>query len=163
MNEWVLIATCKQLVWSTRIDRNMTIWILRGPTDTCSVPTNCNDCDWSWLETEFFYDILDSFFGVCSWRFAHSVATCCWCTVDFSVLLMHRGLQCPPREHPMTCVPNTSSVFGWARTLLLLPLRCPLIREGTFRRSSHVSRKIQTGHVMSDHSQWARVSATWTH
>jgi hypothetical protein len=28
MNEWVLIATCKQLVWSTRIGRNMPIWIL---------------------------------------------------------------------------------------------------------------------------------------
>ncbi len=27
MNEWVLIATCKQLVWSTRIGRNMPIWI----------------------------------------------------------------------------------------------------------------------------------------
>jgi hypothetical protein len=27
-NEWVLIITCKQLVWSTRIDRNMPIWIL---------------------------------------------------------------------------------------------------------------------------------------
>jgi hypothetical protein len=27
-NELVLIATCKQLVWSTRIGRNMTIWIL---------------------------------------------------------------------------------------------------------------------------------------
>jgi hypothetical protein len=25
-NEWVLIATCKQLVWSTRIGRNMPIW-----------------------------------------------------------------------------------------------------------------------------------------
>ena len=28
MNEWVLIATCKQLVWSSRIGRNMPIWIL---------------------------------------------------------------------------------------------------------------------------------------
>ena len=28
MNEWVLIATCKQLVWSTRIGRNMPIWNL---------------------------------------------------------------------------------------------------------------------------------------
>ncbi len=28
LNEWVLIATCKQLVWSTRIGRNMPIWIL---------------------------------------------------------------------------------------------------------------------------------------
>jgi hypothetical protein len=28
MNEWVLISTCKQLVWSTRIGRNMPIWIL---------------------------------------------------------------------------------------------------------------------------------------
>jgi hypothetical protein len=28
MNEWVLIATCTQLVWSTRIGRNMPIWIL---------------------------------------------------------------------------------------------------------------------------------------
>ena len=28
MNEWVLIANCKQLVWSTRIGRNMPIWIL---------------------------------------------------------------------------------------------------------------------------------------
>ncbi len=27
-NEWVLISTCKQLVWSTRIGRNMSIWIL---------------------------------------------------------------------------------------------------------------------------------------
>ncbi len=26
--EWVLITTCKQLVWSTRIVRNMPIWIL---------------------------------------------------------------------------------------------------------------------------------------
>ncbi len=28
MNEWVLIRTCKQLVWSTRTGRNMPIWIL---------------------------------------------------------------------------------------------------------------------------------------
>jgi hypothetical protein len=28
MNEWVLITTCKQLVWSTRIGRSMPIWIL---------------------------------------------------------------------------------------------------------------------------------------
>jgi hypothetical protein len=28
MNEWVLIATCKQLVWSIRIDRNIPIWFL---------------------------------------------------------------------------------------------------------------------------------------
>ncbi len=28
LNEWVLIATRKQLVWSTRIGRNMSIWIL---------------------------------------------------------------------------------------------------------------------------------------
>jgi hypothetical protein len=28
MNEWVLIATCKQLVWSNRIGRNMPIWVL---------------------------------------------------------------------------------------------------------------------------------------
>jgi hypothetical protein len=28
MNEWVVIVTCKQLVWSTRIDRNMPFWIL---------------------------------------------------------------------------------------------------------------------------------------
>ncbi len=27
--EWVLIATCKQLVWSNRIGRNMTIWVLQ--------------------------------------------------------------------------------------------------------------------------------------
>ncbi len=27
-NEWVLIATCKQLVWSIRIGRNMPIWVL---------------------------------------------------------------------------------------------------------------------------------------
>jgi hypothetical protein len=26
MNEWVLIATCKQLVWSSRIGRDMPIW-----------------------------------------------------------------------------------------------------------------------------------------
>jgi hypothetical protein len=29
MNEWVLITTCKHLVWSTRIGRNIPIWILR--------------------------------------------------------------------------------------------------------------------------------------
>jgi hypothetical protein len=28
MNEWVLISTCKNLVWSTRIGRIMPIWIL---------------------------------------------------------------------------------------------------------------------------------------
>ncbi len=28
MNEWILIASCKQLVWCTRIGRNMPIWIL---------------------------------------------------------------------------------------------------------------------------------------
>ncbi len=28
LHEWVLIVTCKQLVWSTRIGRNMPIWIL---------------------------------------------------------------------------------------------------------------------------------------
>ncbi len=28
--EWVLITTCKQLVWSTRIVRNMPIWILNN-------------------------------------------------------------------------------------------------------------------------------------
>jgi len=27
LNEWVLIATCKHLVWSTQIGRNMPIWI----------------------------------------------------------------------------------------------------------------------------------------
>ncbi len=34
MNEWVLIATCKQLVWSTRIGRNMPIW---NPLPKCRV------------------------------------------------------------------------------------------------------------------------------
>jgi len=29
MNEWVLTATCKHLVWSTRIGRSVPIWILR--------------------------------------------------------------------------------------------------------------------------------------
>jgi hypothetical protein len=28
MNEWVLITTCKQLVWYSRIGRNIPIWIL---------------------------------------------------------------------------------------------------------------------------------------
>jgi hypothetical protein len=28
MNEWILIGTCKQLVWSIRIGRNMPIWVL---------------------------------------------------------------------------------------------------------------------------------------
>jgi hypothetical protein len=34
MNEWVLITTCKQLVWSTRIGRNMSIW---NPLSNCRV------------------------------------------------------------------------------------------------------------------------------
>ncbi len=36
MNEWVLIGTCKQLVWSTRIGRNMPIWILSLVPDEVS-------------------------------------------------------------------------------------------------------------------------------
>ncbi len=35
-NEWVLIATCKQLVWSTRIVRNIPIW---NPLPKCRVST----------------------------------------------------------------------------------------------------------------------------
>jgi hypothetical protein len=35
MNEWVFLATCKQLVWSTRIDRNIPIWILLVHHFTC--------------------------------------------------------------------------------------------------------------------------------
>jgi hypothetical protein len=50
---------------------------------------------------------------------------------------------CPPRMHPMTCEPSTSSVFGCARALLLRPLLCPLLQRGTFCRSLHVSRKTE--------------------
>ncbi len=31
LNEWLLINTCKQLVWSTRIGRNMPIWNCHTP------------------------------------------------------------------------------------------------------------------------------------
>jgi hypothetical protein len=46
-NEWVLIATCKQLVWSTRIGRNMTIWIL--DTELTGVKTGLiRSCTRAW-------------------------------------------------------------------------------------------------------------------
>ncbi len=43
MNEWILIATCKHLVWSTRIGRNMPIWIRLENDSSKSRET------WKWL------------------------------------------------------------------------------------------------------------------
>jgi hypothetical protein len=68
------------------------------------------------------------------------LAVCIQCR---HLLLMHRGLHCPPRMHPMTCEPSTSSVCGCARARLLRPLLCPLLQRGTFRRPLHVSRKTE--------------------
>jgi hypothetical protein len=47
MNEWVLVPTCKQLVWSTRIGRNMTIWILcliLGSVPGAALPLEVTGC-----------------------------------------------------------------------------------------------------------------------
>ncbi len=41
MNEWVLISTCKQLVWSTRIGQNMSIWILCLILDPSRIRPRC--------------------------------------------------------------------------------------------------------------------------
>ncbi len=58
MNEWVLTSTCKQLVWSTRIGRNMPIWILclilgSGPGEalTMEVTRRCSRV----IGTQFFF------------------------------------------------------------------------------------------------------------
>ncbi len=59
MNEWVLITTCKPLVWSNRIRRNMPIWILclilgSGPVWLDRNNTNGHVVDTKYSRDEYY-------------------------------------------------------------------------------------------------------------